>query len=215
MTDTETLTITKPPKVKGAKFGKRLNPAEMAESIALWRTGMHTLDELAARFGRDRTVFLRLFKAQGIAKGASSVEVTRKITAAVESASMLEIELITKRIKDTKDEHYKICSGLTKLTWELIVKCREDKKSFTTILTDLKSLKYAADTFRITRAEKYVLLGLNEKEAVDDDEVGDLIVQEITQAEIQEMHKGQSSIEDLRLIDVEEIEDVPTPVLEQ
>lgn len=198
------------PKVKSSRSGKQLNAAEKAEAIALWRAGNTTLDQLAEKFSRSRGTFLRLFNAQGVAKGELGAEVARKVAEAVETASVGEIEVFAQRIKETKDEHYKIASGLTKLAWGLIVQCRQDKKSFTTIGMDLKALKYAADIFKTARDERYALLGLNEKESADDDEIGDLVVQEVTQEEIQEMKRSQPGEDDLQMpnLDDSDIEDI-------
>jgi hypothetical protein len=192
---------------KPSRAGKRLNEAEQTEAIALWQAGSTTLDELAEKFHRSRGTFIRLFNAKGVAKGEKSAEHTRKVAEAVETAALGDVEVIAQRIKETKDEHYKISSGLTKLVWGLIVQARQDKRAYSTIGPDLKALKYAADIFKTTRDEKYALLGLNERESPDDEEIADLIVQEITQEEIIAQRKAQQSDEDeLRLLSLDDSE---------
>lgn len=209
---TETKKTTPPKSAKVSRRGKHLNEAEKAEAIALWKAGSTTLDQLAEKFDRSRTVFLRLFEAQGVAKGESSAEIARKVTEAVETAAMGDIEVTAQRVRETKEEHYKIASGITKLAWSLIVEARQKKQPYAEISYDLKALKYASDIFKTMRDERFALLGLNEKESPEDDEIKDLVVQEVTQAEIQEMKRNQPGHDDLQFpkLDDADIEDIPS-----
>ena len=198
---------------KPSRAGKRLNEAEQTEAIELWKAGSTTLDELAEKFSRSRGTFIRLFNAKGVAKGESSAEHTREVAAAVKTAALGDVETTAKRINETKEEHYKIASYLSKLVWNLIAQAQKDGRSYATIGPDIKALKYAADIFKTTRDERYALLGLNERESLEDDEIGDLVIQEITQEEIlQKQKEEQPEGEDSLLmpdIDNSEIEDVP------
>ena len=199
-------------KPKASRRGKHLNESEKAEAIALWKAGSTTLDQLAERFDRSRTVFIRLFEAQGVAKGESSAEIARKVTEAVETAAMGDIEVIAQRVRETKEEHYKIASGITKLAWSLIVEARQAKKAYSGISFDLRALKYAADIFKTMRDERFALLGLNEKQSPEDDEIGDLEIREVTQKEILEMQRSNAGNDDLQFprLDDADIEDIPS-----
>lgn len=190
---------------KTSRKGKQLNEAEKVEAIELWKAGSTTLDELAEKFDRSRLTFLRLFNAEGVAKGESKGNYEKKIKEAVEAASVGDIELIATRAKETKDEHYKMASGLSKLAWSLIVEAKRENRKFNLIAGDLKALKYAADVMKTTREERYAVLGLNEKESKDDDDIGDLVVREITEEEIKEQAKNHVGDDDLGVDDMEDV----------
>lgn len=186
---------------KATRRGRRLSSTEKAEAIGLWRAGSVTLDELAARFDRDRTTFVRLFNAEGVVKGEAKVEHEQKVAEAVESAALGDAGLVAERIRDTKEEHYKMASGMAKLTWTLIAECRREKRSVATIVNDLKSLKYAAEVIKTMREERFAVLGLNDKDRDDDTPMPDLVLRELTADEIKKMTNARIEEDDLGIPD--------------
>lgn len=208
-----TETIKDVPKVRtirkpSDRKGKRLNSVEKAEAIAMWRSGQYTIDEIAAKLGRSRLVFLRLFKAEGVKKGENSEAYTKKVEEAVEKATLSDAEEIATRIRETKEDHYKMAQGLSKLVWHIIANCRREGHSFSTISSDMKALRYASAILKATREDRYAVLGLNEKESDEDKSPEDLTIREITFEEIQDRLKNQVGSEDDDF-NVPDIDDVP------
>lgn len=194
-------TIKKP----SVRKGKQLNSTEKAEAVAMWRSGQFTLDQIAAKLDRSRLTFIRLFNVLGVAKGENSAASEKKITEAVEAAVVGNVAEIAERIKDTKEDHYKMASGIAKLVWNLIAVCKKEGKSFQTIGADLKALRYASAILKTSREEKYALLGLNEKEDDSDKDPEDLVIREITAAEIRDRANSQVNDDDFGP-DLEDIE---------
>lgn len=192
------------PVEKKRRVARPLNAAQKAEAIALWKSGTVTLDDLAERFKKDRTTFLRLFKEEGVQKGETEAETKKKVEEAVEHAIVDDATVLATRIKDTKDEHYKMSAGLAKLTWNVIRQAAQEKRSPATYAGDMKALKDAAMTLKLVREERYAVLGINADDDNDDKPLPDLMIQELTAEDIKEMHRksAQESDDDLGINEI-------------
>ncbi len=186
-----------PKRRKGTRRGKQLTPAEKAEAIALWRNGSTTLDELAARFDRDRTTFIRLFNAAGVTKGEASAELARKVTEAVDSSAVNDAGVLAERIRETKEDHYKMIRSMSKLTWSTLAAAKTEKRPLATTINDLKAIQTAAQIFKISREECFALLGLNDKDREDDTPMPDLVLRELTADQVKEMTNARVEEDDL------------------
>src|SRR5687768_6587797 len=208
MTAEDTKVVAKKRSIKkpGIRKGKQLNATEKAEAIAMWRSGQYTLDQIAEKLDRSRLTFIRLFKESKVAKGENSAEHEKKITEAVEAAAVGDVAVLAQRIKETKEDHYKMASGIARLVWKLIATCTKEGHSFQTIGSDLKALRYAAAVLKTAREEKYAVLGLNEKETDDDKDPEDLVIREITADEIRDRINSNVGDEDFDTPDLEDIE---------
>lgn len=172
----------------------------------MWRSGQYTLDEIAAKMDRSRVTLLRLYNAEGVTKGEHSEQHEKRITEAVEAAGAAEVAELAKRIQNTKEDHYKMSQALSKLVWQLIATCKKEGKSFQTISSDLKALRYASAILSDCRMERFALLGMNNKESEDDKDPEDLVIREITKEEIQENLKKQIVDDDFAVPDIEDMQ---------
>lgn len=179
-----------------------LNEQQKAEAIALWRAGATTLDELAKKFKKNRSTFLRLFNKEGIMRGESAVATAQKVAEKVEETITTDAAEYARRIIETKEEQYKMAAGIAKLTWASIATAKKNGVPMASIQGDLKSLHIAAQTLKLTREERYALLGID---AGDSDErpLPDLVVQELTAEDIKEMHKASMVQDDEGAFDME------------
>jgi hypothetical protein len=193
------------PRVASRK-GKRLSASEKAEAITLWKLGETTLDELATKFGRNRLTFLRLFNEEGVTKGEAQQAHEKKVAEAVEAAAIGDVAEVAKRVKETKEDHYKMSQMLSKLVWQLIVDCKKSNKPFLSISGELKALRYASAILKSTREERYALLGLNKEETGEDKDPEDLVIREISLEEIQQRMRNQVSDDDFSAPDIEDVE---------
>lgn len=198
------------PRKGASRRGKNLTSTEKAEAIALWRAGTVTLDQLAERFHRDRSTFVRLFNSADATRGEAKEEHERKVSEAVEAAALGEAAIIAQRIRDTKERHYRLAEIIEKLTSDIIIKAKKEGRAINTVAGDLKALQYAIQTVKTAREEKYAVLGLNEKESDDDSPLPDLVVQELTAEEVKQMHTNQLGEDDLG-IGVGDLDDGDTP----
>lgn len=187
------MTETKAPEKKRVRH---LTPAEKAEAIALWKAGTVTLDDLCVRFKKDRSTFLRLFKDAGVEKGEAKAEVERKVAETVSAMVLDDAAVLAKRIKDTKEDQYRFVNGVSKLAWNIIVTAQQEKRPPATYATDMKSLEMAMRVFKMSREEKYTLLGINPDEENDDKPLPELRVQELTAQDIKELHERSLMADD-------------------
>lgn len=174
-----------------SKF-KRLTNSQIAEATALWKSGAATLKDLAQRFDKSEETFSRLFARLGVKKGEAAEEHSKSVAEKVEASIVDDAGELAKRIRETKEEHFKMASGIRKLIWNEIVEARKNKVAISTTLGNLKALEKAAQALKITREEAYVLLGIADGED-DSDEVPDLQVKELTADEIKAIHQQQQA----------------------
>lgn len=175
---------------------RRLTAPQKAEAIALWKAGAITLDGLAEKFKKDRGTFVRLFKEAGAEKGSSEVEARKKVTDAVSATLIDDATIAAKRIKDAREDHYRYVDGVEKLTWNVIVTARQERRPPATFAADMKALELAMRVFKVGREEKYAILGINVDDDSEDKPLPDLVVQELSSQDIQRLHEQSLMADD-------------------
>jgi hypothetical protein len=170
-----------------------MTASQKAEACALWAAGEMTLVDLSKKFKKNPSTLKNLFEREGITKGQNAKAIQEQVAKAVAENMVDDAAVIAQRARETKEQHYKMAAGLSNLTWMTIMKAREENRPMGSLTNDMKALKSAAEILRITREERYAVLGLNEKVTDDDSELPDLIVQELTAAEIKDMHAAQAA----------------------
>ncbi|WKZ86332.1 hypothetical protein N5B55_05100 [Ralstonia pickettii] len=163
----------------------RLTPKQWAEAEALWESGEVTLDDLAARFGKNRSVFSNHFAKTGITKGSKSEANKRRVAEEVAKAAISDSTVLAARIKETKEEHYKMATALAKLTWNEILQAKNDARPFSTAMNNLKALDNAMTVLKKAREERYAVLGLDRDDAVDENGLPELVISELTAEQVE------------------------------
>lgn len=164
----------------------RLSTAEIAEAIALYESGTTTLDELARKFGKVPETFHRIFKKRGIVKGSKAGETAERVKKEVEKATVDDATTLLTRIRETKEEHYKVATALFKLNWAEIMQAKTEGRSMASIAPNLKAIQVAAQNFKLIREERYLVLGISDENG-GEDEIPELAIHELTQEQIEEM----------------------------
>ena len=167
---------------------KHLTLVQKAEAIALWKAGSVTLDDLAKKFKKDPSTFARLFREGEIVKGSESEAIVRKVTEMVEQSIVTDSAILAQRIKETKEDHFKMARGVAKLTWSLLLSARQENRPMGLLAADMKALQSAAIIFKLTREESYAVLGIKNDDDNGDRPLPDLVVQELTAKDIKAMH---------------------------
>ncbi len=165
----------------------RMTPRQWAEAEALWEVGEVTLDDLAKKFSRDRTVFTRYFKKHGIVKGSKAAARKEEVKEAVAAAGIDEATVLASRIRETKEDHYKMASAVAKLAWAEVLTAKKESKPFSSIKDNLKALDNAMNVLAKARMERYAVLGLDKDDYVDEDGLPELVISELTAAQIEEL----------------------------
>ena len=162
------------------KTKPRLSAKEWARIEALWEEGDITYAELVRRFGTSISTFERRFKKRGIVKGAKAAAQRAKVEEELKKQAVDEAVILAGRIKETKEEHYKMAAALGRLTWNEILQAKRDSKPVSVALNNLKSLHAAMAILKAAREERYAVLGLDRDDAVDPDQLPELIITELT-----------------------------------
>lgn len=191
---------TPPPATKKARR-PNLTQKEWTEAKTLWESGEVTLPELAKKFDRHEQSFSKYFARHKIKKGTSRAKHQKRVEKEVEKAALNDAAIIAARIKETKEEHYKMASGLAKLTWAEVLKTKQDGVPVSSALNNLKALDTAMTVLKKAREERYSVLGLDRPDAIDENDIPELVISELTAEQI-------ASLRERNFQDVGDIEDV-------
>lgn len=168
---------------------KPLTPKEWAKIDALWESGEVTYADLIKRFDRNLSTFERHFRKHGIKKGAARERIKDRVSKELESAEVSEAQVMAKRIRETKEEHYRMATALGRLTWAEILEAKKNKVPMATALNNLKALNAAIVNLKVVREERYAVLGLDRDDAVDPDQIPELIISELTEDQIKALRE--------------------------
>lgn len=176
---------------------RNLTAKQWREAEAMWESGDFIYEDLVKKFGKSASTFERHFKKNGIVKGAKAAATKKKVEEKLAATAVDEATVIAVRIKETKEDHYKMASALAKLTWQEILKTKQDGVPLAVALNNIKTLDAAMNVLTKARAERWAVLGLDRPDAVDPDELPELIISELTAEQIQELRdRDDSGLED-------------------
>lgn len=187
-------------KTRGPKKGaKNLTESQKAVAIQLWRTGDVTLESLAKQFGRSTRTFTRLFAEAGVEKGEAKAEIARAVEDELRKRAATRAGLVAERIEETREEHYKMAAGLSKLIWQMIVDARTKKEAVSSASDDIKTLKETLAALAMAQDQRFNALQVGVAKPDNDlDDLPTLGVAELTQADIEALRKKQMT-EDLAI----------------
>ncbi|MGU5794253.1 hypothetical protein ACV1DW_15590 [Aeromonas hydrophila] len=169
---------------------RRLTPKEWAKAESLYESGEFNLDQIAAEFGVHPITVQRHMKAHGIEKGAKAAEIKEKVTEKMKDAAEEDASIIAQRIRETKEEHYRLNQAIDKRIVREMVGVESEGRSVATSLGVFKALKTAAETLKITRENRYTVLGIIDNDVLDD-ELPTLEVRDMMEEEIEAIREQQ------------------------
>lgn len=168
------------------KKRRQPTPKEWAEMEALWELGEISRPEIAKKLGISPTAVSIHMKKRGVKRGSKQEEQRRRISGKIMEKVSSHATIHAQRIQETKDQHYQIAQSLTQLAWAKIVKTQKSGDSLSSIHDELKAIECATNTMAKLRNERWQILGLD-KDAVDQSELPELVVAELTADQIEEM----------------------------
>lgn len=209
------VTIAKRKRVP-TKKGRHLTPAEKAEAISLWKLGDVTIEQLSEKFGKDRSTFLRLFNDAGVAKGEMAKAHAEKIAEKIEKDSVDDAAVLAERIRETKENSYKLAKAIERKIAAEMIDAQAKKLPISSKLMDFKALKEASQALRVTREERYAVLGILDGEKDTEDDIPELQIKELSKQEIEEIQRHAleeaNNDEDLDIPDVDLDENSDEPI---
>ncbi|MFQ2789935.1 hypothetical protein [Aeromonas caviae] len=129
-------------------------------------------------------------KTHGIEKGAKAAEIKEKVTEKMKDAAEEDASIIAQRIRETKEEHYRLNQAIDKRIVREMVGVESEGRSVATSLGVFKALKTAAETLKITRENRYTVLGIIDNDVLDD-ELPTLEVRDMMEEEIEAIREQQ------------------------
>lgn len=181
--------------------------SEWAKAEALWATGDVTLDDLANIVGVSTTSVSLHMKKNKITKGEKADEHRKKVAEKVAEEALGDVSEHSQRIKETKDEHYNLSKAIAKLTWQEIKKAKQNGTPLGAIQPSLKSLEIAMNIITKAQQSRWQILGLDRPDAVDDSELPELVISELTATDIETLRERNFNDPlDLDIDDEDEVE---------
>lgn len=188
---------------KTIRSSKRMTPAQWAEAESLWESGQVTLADLAKKFNKAEETFSRYFKGKGLKKGAKAAEHAEKVKEKVADAIADDATVLAQRIRETKEEHYQMARAIGKLTWREVLKAQSGG-SIAESTPEFKSLKEAMTVLKLVREERWAVLGLDNPDTENDANLPELVIQELTAEQIEEMQREQEADLGLQSLNIDE-----------
>ena len=192
MTDVQRPPIAKPPQPKKTRATTvKLTPAQWHEIEQAWAEGrFSSAQELADQYKVPVKVVQTHLRDKKIAKGQAIAEYNRKVQEELEKKAQAEAKLLASRIAETREEHYRMASGITKLTYAEILKAKPDGVPLSAVKQNLASLESAMKVLKMAREERFAVLGVDKEGSnLDEDETPELVVSELTPEQMEEMRQ--------------------------
>lgn len=175
-----------------SKRKPNLKPSEIAEMEALWESGEVTLKELSVRFDRSQENISRHMTMNGVEKGAKAEEYSRLIKEKIALELTGDPGEQAKKIRQAKDYALGQIDLVKKLAANEIISAKKSNLNISTTLPALRALDQYLKVISGCRSEEYTLLGVKEfEERVEQEDIPELIVTELTGEEIESMRREQ------------------------
>jgi len=181
-----------------SKKKPNLKPSQIAEMEAMWESGEVTLKELAERFNRSQDNISRHMTLNGVVKGAKAEEYSRMIKEKIAQELMGDVGEHAKRIRQAKDYALGQIDLIKKLAANEIIGAKKKNLNLSSTLPALRALDQYMKVVSGCRNEEYILLGIKEfEEKVEQEDIPELIVTELTGEEIERMRQEQREFDQM------------------
>lgn len=170
---------------------KRLTPQEWQEACRMWRSGEHTLNEIAATFDVQPAGLHKRFKRHNVIKGEHAQISEETLREELEKQSREQAEKIAQETAELKEFTLKAITLLQRRTMAEIAKASKDRKALAMITDDLKALNEAMKLIRTGYDTGHKLLGLDKIDGDKDDDLETLPLQVMTDEDVEELRRRQ------------------------
>lgn len=169
---------------------KMLSASDRRKIRAMWETGEYSMDEIAKEVGNTVTAVKSYIDNNAIKKGSRSDEIQQAVMKKTKETAETEATLVASRIRETKEEHYKMSMAIAKLIWKEVLDCNKAGRPFADVRGNIASLELASRALANCRSERWVVLGLD-KDNVSTDRLPELVLTELTAEQIEEIRNYQ------------------------
>jgi predicted transcriptional regulator len=163
---------------------KNLTPKQWSEAEAIWSSGAMTRKTIAEKFGVTENTVRRHMAKYDIERASKVPAHKERVEEALAKNAVDDATIMATRIRETKEDHYKMAAALGKLTWQEVLKAKQKSEPVSTALGNLKALEVAIGNLKKIREERYSILGLDKDTFVDEEGLPDLVISELTADQI-------------------------------
>lgn len=134
----------------------------------------------------EQAIHLHMQK-KGIKKGSKAEEHKKRVSEAVTSAAVDDATITAARIRETKEEHYKMSAAIAKMSFNEILEAKRNGSPVAVAMNNLKAFDAAMNVLQKARMERWAVLGLDRADSIDEDGLPELLISELTADQIQEL----------------------------
>ncbi|MBR0652748.1 hypothetical protein GXW78_24035 [Roseomonas terrae] len=156
---------------------------------ALWESGTVTAEDLAAKYSMSRRGVQAALLRLGAKRGAASAAIATAVSARILSDVMPEHPDTAARVRWTRDETYKNATRIEALAMAAAEQAASGEIASAAAV--LRALDSAAAIISRTRTARFVALGLDLRGSVHDGDPPELVVKEMTPAEVADVRRQQ------------------------
>jgi hypothetical protein len=184
----------------------RLTPATWAEIRSHWEVGEVTLAELAERYSVSTRALQTHFSQHRTLKGAKAAALAQAVQAKVLEQELPDADLLVERARITRERAYRNASVVEDLVMAQLAQAQRSPEAAFKASAALKALSLAAGTLERAYALKSSVLRLD-KDPTDGRELPKLILDDITQEEIDKIQRGDDDNDwNDEVVDEEDVE---------
>lgn len=165
---------------------RRLTTADDADLKAAWEAGASTVSDLSVRFGMSARGIQAALVRMGAQKGTAAAKVTRAVG---RIATVPEIEPgddLGGRAAETRDDAYRHAHLLEHLAMQAAAQAAEVGG-----MPALRALDLAGSIIERCRKARWAATGLDKTDLMDSAELPELIIRELSDAEVAEIRAEQ------------------------
>lgn len=180
----------------------RLTAAQWEEIRTLWELGEIRLSKIVEKYGISKQAVMKYFKRNNVTHGSRKGEIKTAIVAGVAKATVAAAvpgfaDKRKQRIEDTREAHYVAADMLSKLANKTIMDCvrATPARSLSSVKEDLRALRYAAAIQE--QALNMRLEALSAHDEIDEKEMPEFQVSDLTDQDIEELRAKNGDDEDM------------------
>lgn len=167
----------------------KLKKQDIVEMVTMYESGNYTQEELGKKFGISVPTVIKILKANKAQKGISGTEIVERVKQKIDSEYNQEKEKYAKDVKTSKNESLlwarMVGMAIGKEVQKLITS--DSPKIVEEISARIKALKDASVGLNNVMIQRWRSLNIDENQ--EEDSIPNLVIEDLTEEKLKEIHK--------------------------
>lgn len=167
----------------------KLKKQDIVEMVTMYESGNYTQEELGKKFGISVPTVIKILKANKAQKGISGAEIVERVKQKIDSEYNQEKEKYAKDVKTSKNESLlwarMVGMAIGKEVQKLIT--NDSPKIVEEISARIKALKDASVGLNNVMIQRWRSLNIDENQ--EEDSIPSLVIEDLTEEKLKEIHK--------------------------